>query len=121
MRKRRRHFAGDAGAHGRIHESAVIAARHDLDDRVAAEFLERLPEQARRALQVERVVRPHVDVHLAGQLRTKLGPVLLEDQANVVAPPTIGHLRIDRPALADSRSLHGWPSVPLGLNTASKE
>src|SRR5215813_3587323 len=75
-------------------EVAVIAAGHKLAHRVAAFFLEETAEDLDGLVQTKRisVAADHVD--LAFELRREMGPVLFEDQPDVVIPPVFQNLLI---------------------------
>src|SRR5258708_4060443 len=78
----------------------MIAAREDLDDRIAAELLLRLLQEASRSVEIERVLAAHVDVQFPGELGAERLPVLFENQADVVALPRLGDLQIDAAGVA---------------------
>src|SRR5262249_10948036 len=65
------HLAIEAGRQLGVEDRAVIAVGDDLDDRVAAQRLERLLQQRGRAFEVKRVEPARDDVELAGELGSK--------------------------------------------------
>src|SRR5436190_13760329 len=99
----------------------------DLDDCIASEFLERLFQELRCAVEVEGILVAHEDVQLACETASAGGPVLFENQSNVVTLPRFSHGRVDdasvavpnEPWLAIRAAIaeHGFKAVELPART----
>ncbi len=82
----------------------VCLSGDDFNHRVAFQAGQRLFEQLRRALEIERVELSLNDVQLAGQFRAQFRPIPFEHEADIIVFPGPGQRRVDGAAPSgDSR------------------